>query len=126
MYKSDWEDFLDESKLEDFFSEESDVIQIATIHKAKGKEFDNVFLLLDGLSMRNDENLRAVYVAMTRAKRNLEIHCNNDHFARYQMQAITYISDNQEYSKPEMLSLTLNMRYWNVILWPAINLHMLQ
>ncbi len=40
-YKSDFEVFLRESKLEDFTSSKIDTIIVSTIHKAKGKEFDN-------------------------------------------------------------------------------------
>src|SRR5690606_24246003 len=45
IYKSDWKAFMAESKLEDFISIGSDTIYISTIHKAKGKEFDNVYIL---------------------------------------------------------------------------------
>ena len=41
------------------------------IHKAKEREFDNVFLLLDKFNPGTDEAKRQLYVAMTRAKRNL-------------------------------------------------------
>ncbi|MEZ5148636.1 MAG: AAA family ATPase, partial [Bacteroidales bacterium] len=42
-YKSDLEVFIRESKLEDFFNDNGETIFVSTIHKAKEKEFDNVF-----------------------------------------------------------------------------------
>ncbi|MDO9256937.1 MAG: RecQ family ATP-dependent DNA helicase, partial [Bacteroidales bacterium] len=50
-YKSDLEVFIKESKLEDFYSENGEMIFVSTIHKAKGKEFDNVFLLLENFDV---------------------------------------------------------------------------
>src|SRR5690606_16746541 len=75
-YKSDFEVFIRESKLEDFISENGETIFVSTVHKAKGKEFNNVFLLLDKFDAREDEKKRQLYVAMTRAKQNLTIHLN--------------------------------------------------
>ncbi|HAA37395.1 MAG TPA: hypothetical protein DCE00_00830, partial [Firmicutes bacterium] len=46
-YKSDFAVFIKESRLEDFYPEARDTIFVSTIHKAKGKEFDNIFLLLE-------------------------------------------------------------------------------
>ncbi|MDO9634863.1 MAG: 3'-5' exonuclease, partial [Paludibacter sp.] len=76
-YKSDLEVFIRESKLEDFFNEGGETIFVSTIHKAKGKEFDNVFLMLDNFNPDTDEAKRLLYVAMTRAKVNLTIHLNS-------------------------------------------------
>lgn len=76
-YKSDLEVFICESKLEDFFNEGGETIFVSTIHKAKGKEFDNVFLMLDNFNPDTDEAKRLLYVSMTRAKVNLTIHLNS-------------------------------------------------
>jgi ATP-dependent DNA helicase RecQ len=46
-YKSDFETFVRESKLEDFYNENGETVFVSTIHKAKGKEFDNIFIMLD-------------------------------------------------------------------------------
>src|SRR5690606_34877435 len=69
-YKSDLEVFIRESKLEDFFREDGETVFVSTIHKAKGKEFDHVFLMLENFNLATDEAKRQVYVAMTRAKQN--------------------------------------------------------
>lgn len=77
-YKSDLEVFIQESRLEDFINDDGNTIFVSTIHKAKGKEFDNVFLMLEDFDPSNDEAKRQLYVAMTRAKQNLTIHLNSD------------------------------------------------
>ena len=73
-YKSDLEMYIRESRLEDFYGENGETIFVSTIHKAKGREFENVFLILDDFDDRSDEAKRQLYVAMTRAKTNLTIH----------------------------------------------------
>ncbi|MDR0517967.1 MAG: RecQ family ATP-dependent DNA helicase, partial [Fibromonadaceae bacterium] len=74
-YKSDFEVFALESNLEDFLGEYStDTIFVSTMHKAKGKEFDNVFIMLNQYDANTDEKKRLLYVAMTRAKNLLHIH----------------------------------------------------
>lgn len=45
-YQTDLFEFFSESKFEDFYEENDDCITVSTIHKAKGREFDNVYLLL--------------------------------------------------------------------------------
>jgi len=66
--------FLRESKLEDFPGAVVETIIVSTIHKAKGKEFDNVYLMLPNFKPQEDKAKRQLYVAMTRAKSNLTIH----------------------------------------------------
>ena len=70
-YKSDLEVFIRESKLEDFFNENGKTIFVSTIHKAKGKEFENVFMMLENYNSSTDESKRLLYVAMTRAREKL-------------------------------------------------------
>ncbi|MBN2172870.1 MAG: ATP-dependent helicase, partial [Bacteroidales bacterium] len=92
-YKSDLEVFIRESKLEDFFNDNGDTIFVSTIHKAKGKEFDNVFLMLENFTPTTDEARRQLYVAMTRAKQNLTIHLNSDFLDNIKAQNIERIVD---------------------------------
>jgi ATP-dependent DNA helicase RecQ len=80
-YRSDLDVFIRESYLEDFYRRDSETIFISTIHKAKGREFDNLFLMLDGLeNALTEQKKRELYVAITRAKQNLTIHLNSGHF----------------------------------------------
>jgi ATP-dependent DNA helicase RecQ len=79
-YKSDLDVFIKESKLEDFVHGSGQTILVSTMHKAKGKEFDNVFVMLTSSSAATDEDKRLLYVAMTRAKQRLNIYFNGHHF----------------------------------------------
>jgi len=82
-YKSDLDGFIKESKLEDFVHGSGQVILVSTMHKAKGKEFDNVFIMLTSYSGSSDEDKRLLYVGMTRAKQRLNIYFNGDHFKKH-------------------------------------------
>ena len=54
---------------------------VSTIHKSKGKEYDSVYILLNRLGQLSDEKRRAIYVGITRAKKNLRLHySDNDLF----------------------------------------------
>ncbi len=94
-YKSDLEVFIRESKLEDFYGENGETIFVSTIHKAKGKEFDNVFMMLEDFNPETDEANRLVYVAMTRAKRNLTIHLNSDFLDTLSAENMERVSDRE-------------------------------
>lgn len=107
-YKSDLEVFIRESKLEDFYSENGETIFVSTIHKAKGKEFDNVFLLLDNFNPSNDESKRQLYVAMTRAKQNLVIHLNGNYLDNIVALNFERLEDDNDYLPPNQLSLHLS------------------
>lgn len=73
FYRSDLREFALESNIEDFVSAEKNTVFVSTIHKAKGREFDNVYLLLGDIQRLDVEMLRAIYVGITRAKHNLYI-----------------------------------------------------
>jgi ATP-dependent DNA helicase RecQ len=109
-YKSDWKSFLFESKVEDFITIDSELIYVSTIHKAKGKEFDNVFLLLKDFAPDKDENKRQFYVAITRAKQNLHIHYNGNYLQNYSTKALVYRNDNSIYPEPEQIAFYLTHR----------------
>jgi ATP-dependent DNA helicase RecQ len=70
-YYSDWITFIRESHIKDFADTEQPAIYVSTIHKTKGKQFDNVFLLLNGFKPSTDEDKRLFYVAITRPKTHL-------------------------------------------------------
>ena len=70
-YRSDLREFALESNIEDFIAAEGNTVFVSTIHKAKGREFDNVYLLLCGIQRMDNDMLRAIYVGITRAKHNL-------------------------------------------------------
>ena len=77
-YKSDLDVFIGSRNWKISMVRMGETILVSTIHKAKGKEFDNVFLMLEDFDPATDEAKRLLYVAMTRAKRKLTIHLNSD------------------------------------------------
>ncbi len=102
-YKSDFKTFIEESNLEDFIHKENETIYVSTIHKAKGKEFDNVFILLNNFNANSDENKRLLYVAMTRAKTNLSIHYNGNFLKDITVNNLIFKKDNISYPNPKQL-----------------------
>lgn len=107
-YKSDLEVFIRESKLEDFYSQNNEIIIVSTIHKAKGKEYDNVFLMLENFNVSTDEAKRQLYVAMTRAKQNLTIHHNSNFLDTLIAVNLIKVEDRQTYLPPEEMVIHLS------------------
>ena len=70
-YHSDLSEYIFESNIEDFITSDDNSIFISTIHKAKGREFDTVYLLSPIPDGRDIGEMRAYYVGLTRAKQNL-------------------------------------------------------
>lgn len=109
-FRSDLETFIYESKLEDFISGSTEVIFVSTMHKSKGREFDNVFLLLDNFDISDTEKKRQLYVAITRAKKNLYIQYNGDYFSSINVKGLEYIEDRNMYDDFNAISLHLTHR----------------
>jgi len=108
-YRSDLEVFIRESKLEDFYTSNSDTVFVSTIHKAKGKEFYNVFLMLENMPVSSDEIIRQLYVAITRAKQNLTIHHNTHHFNKINTDNMVLVEDHKVYLPPMELAIHLTL-----------------
>lgn len=119
LYRNDLEVFLNESKLEDFYEIEQGVITISTIHKSKGREFDNVFMMLKNEQLENDEEKRKLYVGMTRAKRLLHIHYSGDNMDSYKESATSFINDEKKYEEPD--EVVLQMSFKDMILDDFLN-----
>lgn len=109
-YKSDLEVFVRESKLENFYNEGGETIFVSTIHKAKGKEFDNVFILLENFNPITDEAKRQLYVAMTRAKRNMTIHLNGNYLDNITADNLEIFDDRREHLPPSELAMHLSLK----------------
>ncbi|WP_339922669.1 RecQ family ATP-dependent DNA helicase [uncultured Cyclobacterium sp.] len=109
-YKTDFVLFIRESKLEDFITEKGDTIYVSTIHKAKGKEFDNVFLLLQNLNHLNSQEIRLLYVAMTRAKQKLSIHLNEDFLDKIIVADLLKIDDHALWPEPDIMVMQLSYK----------------
>lgn len=109
-FKSDLDIFIRESKLEDFLGGDSETIFVSTIHKAKGREFDNVFLMLESFSLGTVEAVRQLYVAMTRAKGNLTIHYNGNYLDTIITESLEQIENSEDHLPPRLLALQLTFK----------------
>ncbi|NBI65653.1 RecQ family ATP-dependent DNA helicase [Pseudoflavonifractor sp. 60] len=109
-YRSDLEEFIRGSRYEDFYSDDRGTMFVSTIHKSKGREFDSVYLLLDRFPVERDEDRRKLYVAMTRARDNLFIHCNTEIFDALQVPDVERVQDSRTCSAPEEITLQLTHR----------------
>ena len=106
-YLSDFKEFAFESSVEDFCDISGADVVVSTIHKAKGKEFDDVYMLISDNNYSKDDHLmRRYYVGITRAKNRLFIHTNDDCFNR--LNADQYLTDRQQYDMPEEIVLQLS------------------
>lgn len=105
-YRSDFKEYIYESSVEDFCDVSGADVVVSTIHKAKGREFDDVYMLIADNYSIEDTLLRRYYVAMTRAKNRLFIHTNGDCFDR--LGADNYTVDQRSYSMPDEIMLQLS------------------
>lgn len=106
-YLNDLENFLLESRLEDFNPSEGETILVSTMHKIKGMEFDRVFLMLKNENATTDEDRRLLYVAFTRAKEALHIHLNSDLFKGLSLPDVQSRYDDHPHEPIEEISLQL-------------------
>ena len=109
-YVSDFENFLLESKLEDFTRSKGSEVVVSTIHKAKGCEYDNVYISLKGVRDVTDKERRMVYVGMTRAKNNLSVHFDGGNIFMDDFSRSVMVSDNLVYGAPEEVLVQLSHR----------------
>lgn len=109
-YRRDLTEFLLESEMEDFQENVAGQVTISTIHKAKGKEFDHVSMLLNGMEPCSDEERRKIYVGITRARKSLDIHTTSSAFDAFRFPGLTLERDDRQYEEPETILLRLNHR----------------
>ena len=105
-YFSDFKEFVFESSVEDFCDDSGTDVVVSTIHKAKGKEFDNVYMLIIDNYQKSDALMRRYYVGMTRARNRLSIHTNSGCFDH--LKADRHVTDPKEYAMPEEIALQLS------------------
>ena len=111
-YYSDLRDFMFESSVEDFCDVSDADVVVSTIHKAKGHEFDHVFMLVTDPQHPTDDVLRRYYVAMTRAKQTLTIHTNGSLFDT--IPADQRLFDPKAYAMPCEIVLQLSHKDVNL------------
>ena len=104
-YYSDFYEYIYESSIEDFCEFSDTDVVVSTIHKAKGREFDDVYILLSGDYTKDSTLMRRYYVGMTRAKNRLYIHTNDISFARTKADRV--VMDPTDYQMPEQVVLQL-------------------
>lgn len=109
-YLTDFEEFIRESQYEDFYDDEREVVYVSTIHKAKGREFDTVYMLLQNYVACDDEQNRSLYVGMTRAKNEMYIHCNTNIFDDFSCSGLRHVNDPRLYSAPDELLIQMTHR----------------
>ena len=105
-YFSDFKEFVFESSVEDFCDVSGADVVVSTIHKAKGREFDDVYMLISDNYVKDAHLMRRYYVGITRAKNRLFIHTNGDCFNH--LSANQYLIDQQHYDMPEEIILQLS------------------
>ena len=103
----DWYEYIREIKMEDAIDADSNVIIIATMHKAKGKEFDHVYLLLEDYDFSKTESKRVVYVGCSRAKLSLQIHCNSSFFDEFEANGLSIVNFEGTTKRPQHFELIL-------------------
>lgn len=106
-YYNDFLEFIKESSYEDFYDDENEVVYVSTIHKSKGREFDKVYMMLNGNNASTDAEKRVLYVGMTRAKNELYIHSNTKLFSAYNLPGVKHCCDKVVYNPPLEISLQL-------------------
>jgi len=105
-YFSDLKEFIFESSIEDFCDISDAEIVVSTIHKSKGREFDNVYMLISDSYPNTDDLRRRYYVGITRAKNKLFIHTNGNYFDN--LRTDLYQIDPKEYEMPDEIVLQLS------------------
>ena len=85
---------------------------VSTIHKAKGREFDDVYMLISNGYPKDDHLMRRYYVGITRAKNRLFVHTNGDYFTN--LRADKHLVDQQMYDMPEEIVLQLSHKDVNL------------
>lgn len=105
-YLSDFKEFVFESDTSDFCEVDDGEIAVSTIHKAKGREFDNVYMLISARRTTDDARLRSLYVGITRAKTYVHIHTSDSVFDG--IDGAHRSEDTRQYPMPEEIVLQLS------------------
>lgn len=111
-YLSDFKEFVFESSVEDFCDVSGAEVVVSTIHKAKGREFDDVYMLISDNYVKDVQLMRRYYVGITRAKNRLFIHTNGSCFDHLDVDR--YLTDRRQYDMPEEIVLQLSHKDVNL------------
>lgn len=111
-YLTDFKEYVYESSVEDFCDLSGADVVVSTIHKSKGREFDDVYMLLAEPQHITTELLRCCFVGMTRAKQRLFIHTNSSMFNG--LQADRHFTDHHTYDMPNEIAIQLSHKDVNL------------
>lgn len=109
-YVSDLDNFILESDIADFDERAQEEIVVSTIHKSKGHEYDNVFISLKGMQYVSDDEKRAIYVGLTRARHTLSVHSNVDLSRFMNLTSADFMVDANTYAEPDEIMMQLSHR----------------
>jgi ATP-dependent DNA helicase RecQ len=104
----DWREYCREINMEDAIKADSEIIVVSTMHKAKGKEYDHVYMLVEDYDYTSNESRRLLYVASSRAKKSLHIHTNVNFYDRIESKNITRSIYEGELCEPLMYEMILS------------------
>lgn len=105
-----WQEFIRDLRMEEVVMTTKDTVLVTTLHKAKGREFDEVILMLPDLPLATEEDRRLLYVACTRAKRRLSIHTGRALSAALSLDTVRVEQDDTEYPPPTEVDYIANLK----------------
>lgn len=111
-YLTDFKELVFESTTEDFCDTSDADVVVSTIHKSKGCEFDDVYMLVSQPQHVTDSEMRRYYVGMTRARKRLFIYTNSTLFDR--LPADIHQVDQTPYVFPDEVMLQLSHKDVNL------------
>lgn len=107
-YRTDFREFVSESRLEDFYGTDGQTLLVSTLHKSKGKEFDTVYVLIpSNVNGSDPETKRALYVGFTRAKERLHVHYAGGFPDRFRASGAVCMTDETAYPEPNRILVHL-------------------
>jgi ATP-dependent DNA helicase RecQ len=109
-YKSDLEVFIRESRLEDFMHPDGETLVVSTFHKAKGKEFDHVFVMLEDFRPTTDEAIRLGICCPDESKTASDHSLNTNLLDGISADNLERVMDRETYLPPAALSMHLGLK----------------
>lgn len=116
-YLTDFKELVFESTTEDFCDTSDADVVVSTIHKSKGCEFDDVYMLVSQPQHVTDSEMRRYYVGMTRARKRLFIYTNSTLFDR--LPADIHQVDQTPYVFPDEVMLQLSHKDVNLVFFKS-------
>ena len=106
---TEFEEYLYDIQFEEFESTKATII-VSTMHKAKGKEFESVYVIVENNFIQDDYQRRLLYVAITRAKENLYIHTQDRFFKAFEKYANEITTIDTIHKEPNSIIFTMSLQ----------------